>query len=151
VRPPFDFTVDGALAAAGAGRLEAWVHAYLTTGYWANRAMSEGLRRRPRWWAGPVELPLAQLVRCCGPEPNMEFVVDAAGWEEKVSTMARTIKSTRLLPPLIAQYRAGVLSLRDGSHRHEALRRAGFRTAWTVVWFDSAEEHDRWRARPDGA
>jgi hypothetical protein len=41
------------------------------------------------------------------------------------------------VPPLIAEYRAGTLSLRDGNHRHEAMRRKGWPACWVIVWYNS--------------
>ncbi|MFZ5824528.1 MAG: hypothetical protein ACOY94_09390, partial [Bacillota bacterium] len=75
-----------------------------------NVPMSDGLRLQPRFWVGPVVIPLDRLAR---------------GWAP---------------PPLIAQFLPDfTLSLRDGNHRHEALRRAGRQGYWCVLWCDSAE------------
>jgi hypothetical protein len=75
------------------------VHAYLSSGGWADPAFVAGLRReRPQ---------------------------DPARWEAKVAAMADEIADPLALPPFITEYRDGDLSLRDGNHRHEALRRRG--------------------------
>ena len=62
------FDTRSALKAAGEGQIEAWVHRYLTAGAWANPAFSKGLKMEQRWWQGPVEVDLAALARCVGPE-----------------------------------------------------------------------------------
>lgn len=33
--------------------------------------------------------------------------------------------------------------MRDGNHRHEAMRRKGWPTCWVIVWYNSAEEYDQ--------
>jgi hypothetical protein len=142
-----DFNVPAAQRYAREGRLEEWIHAYLNTGHWANLGLSQGLRLQKRYWAGPVEMELAQLIRCCGPEPEMEYRMTPEAWEERVTRIARGLTPDGLthpldLPPLIAQYRGGLLSLRDGNHRHEAMRRTGWRTAWALIWYDT---EDDWR------
>ena len=64
------FDVASCRAAARAGHLEDWLHRYLRRGPWANLGLSDGLRRCPRNWIGPVLLRLNALERCCGPEPD---------------------------------------------------------------------------------
>src|SRR5215467_8918438 len=69
----FERTLQGAQAAADAGRVGEWVHAFLSSGLGANPPMAIGLRKQQRWWIGPVLIPLASLTRICGPEPEMEY------------------------------------------------------------------------------
>lgn len=135
-----EFTVKTAQMYAQANRLEEWIHTYLNSGYWANLGLSEGLRRQQRWWLGPLEVPLSDLVRACGPEMHMEYRVDPAQWETRITTFARGIHDPLNLPPLIVQYRQGVLSIRDGNHRYEALRRQGHSTCWVLIWYDYEED-----------
>lgn len=128
---PLDFT------AAADGQLEAWIYRYLQAGEWANRALLAGLRKQPRCWLGPLEIELARLSRCCGPEPGLEFPVPASLWDAKVTHLADTLTEPAAVPPLIVEYRAGALSVRDGSHRHEAMRRKGWLKAWVLIWHNS--------------
>ena len=145
-----EFTVIAAQQQAQTGRLEAWIHAYLNTGYWANPGLSEGLKLQQRWWRGPLEVNLADLVRCCGPEPDLEFCIDPEGWEQKINELMSGIREPMEVPPLIVQYRQGELSIRDGNHRHEALRRQGRLRCWVLIWYDSLEDFradkDRWES-----
>lgn len=142
------YDVASAKKYAADGRIEAWVHAYLTEGDWTNPGLSEGLKLRPRYWVGPVEMALDDLVRTCGPEPDMPFRVDAAGWELKVTLLARGIQSLSDLPPVIAEYLQGILYVRDGNHRHEALRRYGADHCWVLIWYNSEKD---WQAHMAGA
>ncbi|MFZ5814582.1 MAG: chromosome partitioning protein ParB [Bacillota bacterium] len=122
---------------ASEGRLEEWIHRFLETDG-NNLPMSDGLRLQRRYWIGPVVLPLARIQRCCGPEPTMEYVVDKDGWEQRVHGMIEGLRRGWAPPPFIAQfYEDGTFSLRDGNHRHEALRRAGREGYWCVIWCDS--------------
>jgi hypothetical protein len=143
------FTTASALEASRAGQLEAWVHAFLL-GEGGNRAFSDGLRRAPRRFHGPLALPLRELVRCAGPEPEMEFRVPAEVFELRVGRIAAAIRSGQDLPPLIVNYRAGrPLAVSDGNHRLEALRRLGRAECAVIVWTTGAEdavEFEGWRA-----
>lgn len=142
-----EFTLSTAREYAEDGRIEEWVHTYLNSGDWANLSLSIGLRRQHRWWLGPVEMPLDLLVRAAGPELNMEYVFAPDHWDKRVNQIVDTLKQPSDLPPLIAEYRRGTYSLRDGSHRHEALRRRGYDAAWVIIWYNTAEEYERDRSR----
>jgi len=137
------FDVHTALRYAREGRLEDWVHAYLTAGPWANPEFSDGLKRQRRWWNGPLEVPLDALARAVGPEPEMEYVVERGPWAERTSRMAGSFTDPMAIPPLIVEYRAGILSVRDGNNRHEAMRVRGWPTCWVVIWYNSEQEHRR--------
>jgi hypothetical protein len=134
------YDVASAKKYAADGQIEAWIHAYLMEGDWANPGLSEGLKLQPRYWVGPVEVPLDDLVRTCGPEPDVSFPVDPDGWELKVTLLARNIQSPADLPPVIAEYLQGILYVRDGNHRHEALRRYGADRCWVLIWHNSEED-----------
>lgn len=139
-----------ALQAAKDGHLEDWIHAYLCADG-NNVALSEGLKLQPRYWVGPLEVPLDQLPRACGPEAHMEYQENETDWEHRVSHMLQGIKQGWQPAPLIAQYTAeGVLSLRDGNHRHEALRRHGLTAYWCVMWCDTEALRGEARVRYGG-
>lgn len=144
-------SLSAALRMAGAGELEAWVHGYLLSAG-RNPAFSEGLRREKRYYLGPMEMELEGLERCCGPEPEMEYRVDAAGFEAHVAELQRAVLAGAGLPPLIANYHAGEFVLNDGNHRLEALRRLGIRRGWVVVWVSSEQDRQaflsQYRGRP---
>ncbi len=128
-----------ALEAARRGQIEAWVHEFLL-GVGRNAPFSEGLKLQPRFWLGPLEMPLDALEICCGPDPDLEYVVDADGFERHVTGMADSLAEGWKPAPLIASYDAGKLSIRDGNHRYAALRRSGVERYWVVVWFNSPQE-----------
>lgn len=122
---------------ASEGQLADWVHDFLLTDG-NNAAMAEGLRAQTRYWLGPIEVPLDHLDRACGPEAEMEYQEDSDQRERRVSAMLVGIQGGWSPAPLIAQYTAeGHLSLRDGNHRHEALRRHGLEAYWCVIWCDT--------------
>ena len=137
-----DFSVTAAIRCKAAGRLEAWIHEYLNHGAWANPALSDGLRLQERFWLGPVVVRTESLSRCYGPEPWMEILADPVAWDGKVRELATGLSDPRLVPPLIVQYRAGELSVRDGNHRLAAMELRGWTTCWAIIWFDSAAERD---------
>ncbi len=126
-------TLASALKAARAGALEEWVHGFLR-GEGDNPAFSDGLRLEPRRYWGPLPLSLDRFYRCCGPEPDNAYVVDAVLFDRHVEELRARWRSGWDMPPLILNYRAGRFVLNDGNHRYEALRRSGTDRYWAVVW-----------------
>jgi len=140
------FTVTVAQSYAREGRIEEWIHNYLTTGTWSNLGLSVGLKKQARYWVGPLEIALSDISRCCGPEQNMEYHVDPMLWKIKTTELAASMVNPEELPPLIVQYTPSALSIRDGNHRYEALRLRGFVKCWCLIWYDS--EQDRIKHKP---
>lgn len=135
---PLTFTVEEAKAFAKEGVLEEWVHLLLMTAG-NNCPFSEGLKRERRNWAGPVLVPLQELERCCGPEPEMEYRVPEDSWDVHIGELMALLREGWRYPPLIVQAAEGRLSIRDGNHRHEALRRLGEPAAWAILWNTAGE------------
>ena len=140
------FSVSAAQQYARKGRLEEWVHMYLTTGHWANPAFSEGLKLQQRWWIGPTEIELATLSRAVGPEPGMEYPGDADNWQQCTSAMAQSMTNLLSIPPLIVEYRNGELSVRDGNTRHGAMTLKGWTTCWVLIWYNAKADYLHHRA-----
>jgi hypothetical protein len=141
------FNLETARRFAQAGRIEEWIHAYLGAGAWANAGLSDGLKLQRRWWRGPCEMLLDQMVRMCGPEPDMMYRVDEAGWIDRTGRYARSLTDAAALPPLLVEYRDGVLRISDGNHRHEAMRIRGWHMCWVLIWYNSAEDYWRHTSR----
>ena len=137
-----EFSTRAAQQAAALGQLEPWLYRYLQAGAWANPGLLKGLQRKRRWWLGPLEIELNRLSRCCGPEPGMEYRVPAEAWNKKTGTLAEHLSDAWEIPPLIVMYDQGQLSVRDGNHRHEAMRRKGWRACWVVIWHNSLAEFE---------
>ncbi len=144
-----EFSTAAALKHAHSGRLEPWLYTYLETGAWANPGLAQGLQQQPRWWLGPLELPLAQLQRACGPEPEMEYRVSPASWEKRVTRIAASLREPLAVAPLIVEYRAGHLSVRDGNHRYGAMQRVGWTRAWVIIWHNSPADFEASRRMLD--
>lgn len=116
-----------------------------------NVALADGLGLQTRFWVDLHDLPLARLTRCCGPELDMEFVQDEAGWTARVDAMRASLRDGWAPPPLIVQFRSGVLSVRDGNHRLAALLAEGRASHAAFVWFDTPEERASFeRTNPPG-
>ncbi len=115
--------------------VEEWVHQYLNT-EGNNQALSKGLKKQKRYWIGPIKISLSKLHRCCGYESNMEYKETLAIWNKKINSMSQKIKDGWDVPPLIATYKKGKLSIRDGNHRYEALKKCNKRSYWTIIWYD---------------
>lgn len=141
-------TASSAREFADAGRLEDWIHTYLTSdGH--NQPFSEGLKLTKRFYISPVNMPLSLFERCCGPEPGMKWVVDAAGFENKVVGLMDAMQSGSDIPPIIVHYyiEDGVpaFELNDGNHRYEACIRLGITEFPAIVWITEEEEYRQYQ------
>lgn len=139
-----EYTVDSARQAAERDELNDWVRRFLASPGSDNAPLGDKLTEPPRWWLGPVELPIDRLHRLAGP-PDQPVLVptDEEEWRDDVEEMEQRVAAGWEPPPVIASYRAGQLVLEDGNHRVESLRRAGEPLAWALVAFDDADERDR--------
>jgi hypothetical protein len=144
-----EYSIETAREAAARDQLEAWVAAFLASPGSDNAELAEILSNPPRWWLGPVELPLDQLNRLAGPpgEPVLVEVEDEDEWRDDVQDLAEKVDDGHEPPPIIVSYRDDQLVVEDGNHRLEALRRAGEREAWAVVGFEHEEELERFISR----
>ena len=130
--------IDEIRQSAQNGQLEDWIDAFLRA-EGVNIPMADGLKKRKRYWIGPIQLPLKRLTRCCGPEEEMEYRESLEIWNKRIDSLVGHIQSGGELPPFIAQYRQGVFSIRDGSHRYGAYEKLGREQYWTLIWCDSEE------------
>jgi hypothetical protein len=141
------YSVAAARAAAERNELDAWVARFLTSSGSDNAALAGKLLQPPRWWLGPVLLPLDQLQRLAGPsDAPVLCPVDEDYWRDDVEEMAERIDDRWEPPPVIVSHRDGRLVLEDGNHRVEGLRRAGKRQAWAVIAFEDPGERNRFVA-----
>lgn len=139
-----EYSVETARDAAGRDELGDWVARFLASPGSDNAPLAEQLSCPPRWWLGPVRLPLVQLHRLAGPPDHPVLCpVDEDDWREDVDDMEQLVDSGWEPPPVIVSYRSGQLVLEDGNHRVESLRQAGERETWAVVGFEDPNERDR--------
>ena len=145
------FSVESAQQAAAENDLDTWVADFLASPGSDNAELAELLSDRLNSWTGPIELPLGQLHRLAGPpEEPVLCPVDDDFWDDRVDDMAERIDEEGWEPaPLVVSYRRDKdqLVVEDGNHRAESLRRAGRKTAWVVVGFESGEDHAAFAAR----
>jgi len=140
------FSLAGARAAARDDELTQWVEDFLASRGSDNPLLALGLADGPRWWLGPVRVPLDELVRLAGPEDEVLCPIEPEEWEDEIDAMEDSLEEGWQPPPLLAQYRDGQLLLRDGNHRYEALVRAEASHAWTLVYFDDLRAREEFRA-----
>lgn len=138
------WTMKSALDAAAEGRLEAWIHGYLS-GEGNNQAFSDGLRLTERRYTGPLVFPLRRLERCTGPEETMRYRVDRESFERRVRGIEQALARGFDLPPLIINYSGGRFELNDGNHRYEALTRTGADRFGVIVWTTGNEDFTEFR------
>lgn len=134
---------------ASAGKLEEWVHAYLTSdGH--NKPFSDGLKLTHRYYLGPFSMDISLLERCCGPEDGMKWKVDPADFECRVCSIMEAMRTGTDIPPMIVHYymeeNIPHFELTDGNHRHEACVRLGLREFPVIIWITEDEEYRRFLA-----
>ncbi|HEX2849521.1 MAG TPA: ParB N-terminal domain-containing protein [Acidimicrobiales bacterium] len=144
------FSLATAFDAADHDRVATWVGDFLASRGSDNAVLAAALAQEPHWWAGPVRVPLDDLVPMAGPEEEGILHVEPDDWEHDVGEMEESIEEGWEPPPLIAEHREDGLHLQDGNHRFEALRRAGESHAWVIVWFDDEAARDRWAVAAGG-
>jgi len=145
---PFDLA--SARRAAERDETALWVGDFLASRGSDNAMLAAALAQHEHWWAGPLSLPVEELVRLAGPEDDALCLIENDEWEDDVSAMEESVEQGWEPPPLLAEFQAGRLLLQDGNHRYEALVRAGAPSAWALVYFRSPDERDAFsRQRAD--
>ncbi|MFH1637343.1 MAG: ParB N-terminal domain-containing protein [Candidatus Woesearchaeota archaeon] len=137
------FTVEEAINFAKKDRINEWIHKFLTTAG-KNNHLSEIMKHQGHFY-GPIEISFQKLKRCCGPEKNMKFHESKDKWGEIIATMISEIKDGWQVPPLIVWQINSNLSIADGNHRFEALKKCGFNKYWAIIWFKSSEDFKRFK------
>lgn len=124
-----------------ADKLEEWVHSFLLSdGH--NQAFSDGLKLFDRYYLGPFIMPLNLFSRCCGPEENIKYRVNAEWFEKRVQSLKKALQSNDDMPPLIVHFVDHGFELSDGNHRFEALTQLGIKEYPVIVWITEKEEYD---------
>jgi hypothetical protein len=90
-----------------------------------------------------VEVNLTDLSRAVGPETGMEYQVKNEYWIARTSKMAASMSQPLAIPPLIIEYRSGILSIRDGNTRHGAMSLLGWSKCWVVIWYNTESDYDK--------
>ena len=127
---------------AEAGKLEDWVHLFLLSdGH--NKAFSDGLKLFDRYYLGPLTMPLSLFSRCCGPEEDMKYQVNAEWFEKRVQSLKKTLQSNDDMPPLIVHFVEHGFELCDGNHRFEALTQLGVKEYPIIVWITEEYEYEK--------
>lgn len=62
--------------------------------------------------------------------------MEPEAWAQRVATLAASLTTVEAVPPLIVEYRGGLLSVRDGNHRLAAMERRGWARAWVLIWYN---------------
>ncbi len=131
---------------AQAGKLENWVHLFLLSDG-NNKALSDGLKLFDRYYLGPLTMPLSLFSRCCGPEDNMKYQVNAEWFEKRVQSLKKTLQSNDDIPPLIVHFVDHGFELCDGNHRFEALTQLGVKEYPVIVWITEEDEYEKFIER----
>ena len=138
------YTVETARAAAERDELAEWVAGFLASPGSDNAPLGEELTSRPRWWLGPVKVPIDQLNRLAGPpgDPVLRPTTEDE-WREDVDDLEDKVDDGWEPPPVVVTFRDDQLVLEDGNHRVEGIRRTGETEAWAVIGFEDPELRER--------
>jgi len=134
------FTLNSAMEFASNNEIETWVHLFLN-GEGDNVGLSNGLKMKTRYWAGPVEIKTKFLDRVVGPEKNMEYIEEEEWWNHNINQICNRLEDGWDMPPLIAENRNGSLSIRDGNHRLGALQRLNKEKCFLIIWDDNGVDN----------
>ena len=144
--PTYKCSLSSAKEFAEAGNLEDWVHSFLLSdGH--NKAFSDGLKLFDRYYLGPFTMPLSLFSRCCGPEDNIKYQINAEWFEKRVQSLKKTLQSNDDMPPLIVHFVDHGFELCDGNHRFEALTQLGVKEYPVIVWITEKDEYDEFIER----
>jgi hypothetical protein len=135
-------TLADALAASAQGRLRDWVIAYLRH-EGGNPGLARHLRERPDAFVFLAEHPLGDLKRQTGPEEGMIWRKDRDAWERGIAGFLRRMEHGVMPLPIVATDFWDDLHIADGSHRHEALRRAGIARYWVIFALQHRANRER--------
>ena len=84
-------------------------------------SVSADFRGKCLWHSCISSEPPSNLFhRCCGPEANMTYHVDAEWFYIHVADLKKVLETNQDMPPLIAHYVEHDFELNDGNHRLEA-------------------------------
>jgi len=134
-------TLSSAQDYANHGKIEDWIHEYLLTDG-NNREFSDGLKLSDRYFIGPQKMPLSLFSRCCGPEENMKWRVNAEGFEKRVSNLMNVIKSEYDMPPILVNFVENTFVINDGNHRLEAYTRLGINEISVIIWITDKQDYE---------
>lgn len=135
-----EYTLSKALEYGKEGKIETWIHAFLL-GEGNNTALSDGLKRKKRYFIGPIKMPLYLFERCCGPEPDMKYKIDELGFNSRVSAIMKRFGNSWDMPPLIINFYDNKFELNDGNHRYEALKHCGIGKYHVIIWITDNKDY----------
>ena len=139
--PTYKCSLSSAKEFAEANKLEEWVHLFLLSdGH--NKTLSAGLKLFDRYYLGPLTMPLSLFSRCCGPEENIKYQVNAEWFEKRVQSLKKILQSNDDMPPLIVHYFDHDFEICDGNHRLEALTQLGVKEYPVIVWITEKDEYE---------
>jgi hypothetical protein len=130
------FSLASAQRAASLGRTAEWVGLFLASAGSDNDVLAAALARRRHRWYGPVQVPVDDLTRLAGPEPDALIPIMRHEWEDDVGAMEESLDEGWEPPPLLVEWHNGDLLVQDGTHRFEAMRREGATEVWVLVYSD---------------
>jgi len=138
------FSLDSARQAAAEGRLHDWVIDYLKDPDHNHRSLAAIIQGQRPTFEGPILVPLNEIRRIAGPGSEMKYQKPPDDWEREISAIATNIAGPDDLPPMIVRVHADHISVPDGNHRIDALKKLGHDEGWAILWHDSDPKYAGW-------
>lgn len=120
--------------------LEEWIHTYLLFER-KNKEFSDGLYQEPRYYVGPLAMPLRLFARSSGPEAGMKWQVEDEAFEARVEGWREKIRDNRFLPPIIVGYTEGGFEINCNNPLFEALLRENVTYFPVIMWCTSKPDY----------
>lgn len=128
------------------GLLEEWIHTYLLFER-KNKAFSDGLYLKERYYIGPIRMPVNLFRRSSGPEEGMKWRVNAAVFEERTNGWMDKIKSDEKVPPLIISYFDNTFEINCNSPLYEALTRMNVENFPVIIWITLRKDYEDFKQK----
>jgi hypothetical protein len=124
-----------AMLAAQENRINGWVLEFLRASG-NNPALADKLEKDGRYFYGPIEYPIKDIIDILGDDNSYKFHEDKATLKAKVDKMVAEIQAGWKAPPLIAtNFWEDYFELADGGHRYKAFKKLGIKTYPTIFYF----------------
>lgn len=138
--------IDSAREYDERGLLEEWIHTYLLFER-KNKAFSDGLYRKERYYIGPIMMPVNFFHRSSGPEEGMKWQVDEDVFEERTNRWMEKLRNVEKLPPLIISYFDNTFEINCNSPLHEALVRMKISAFPIIIWITQRKDYEDFKQK----
>lgn len=126
-----------ALHADQNGTLTEWLIDFLNASG-NNSSLAKTLQKRGTFHTGLIEYPISKFKSILGPDHSFLYYEDPEKFNDRAEAMVDAIKAGWTPPPfIVTDFWGNELSLADGAHRMEAMKRLSVKSYPTVLYFQN--------------